>query len=93
MDPVPDPLLLRKSGSVENRTRTSDHHRGSRRTDMQYLFLVIEVTIIFRQRYSTGNLLTADDVNACCIVTNCKINLCNVYNVALIFVLVVLLTC
>jgi hypothetical protein len=25
MDPVPDPLLFRKSGSSENRTRNPDH--------------------------------------------------------------------
>jgi hypothetical protein len=39
VDPVPEPLLLRKSGRAENRTRTSgsvarnSDHRGGRNND------------------------------------------------------------
>jgi hypothetical protein len=49
VDPVPDPLLLRKSGSAENRTRTSgsvarnSDHRGGNININKVIFRRIRV--------------------------------------------------
>jgi hypothetical protein len=44
VDPVPDPLLLRKSGSVGNRTRTS--RSVARNSDDQTTETVIKIMLM-----------------------------------------------
>jgi hypothetical protein len=46
VDPVPDPLLLRKSGSAGNRTRTLDLKAGTLTTRPQKRSIIIAIIII-----------------------------------------------
>jgi hypothetical protein len=75
VDPVPDPLLLRKSGSARNRAQTSGS--VARNTDHWTTEVVIEENVIiifgiFKYHLNFEEVILASKCILCDILDKCK---------------------